>query len=789
MCAQLSDLFPHLDKKRTDETPSLRNTLDTYLFHWPLFIIGIILAISCAFFYLQFITPVYELKATILIKDKSKAPQEKSTLQELDITNSPKLAESEIEVLKSRALIDQVVSDLELWVDYQQADGLKKVSLYKINPVAFKLLDSVGLLTRQTFIVKIKDEHSFYLKKTDGSLKEFSFNSALKNDFGIWKLQPTKNIKGFIGKEITIILNDPDEVAQAYQKNIDAILINKVAPAIGLTLNDNVAQRGKDVLDDLMISYNKNNLSEKNQATQNTLDFIDKRIVSIAGELNNSEKELEAYRSSKGVTSISLQSQAYLDNMRDNDKQLNEVNVQLNIIDYIEKNLNSSQNIQNASASLGQNYPTLNSLIEKLSLLQLQRDKMLATTPENNPIFEPVNRQIKGAKNDIRESIQNIKISLLATKEKLQLVSSKVESSIHNLPGQERELIDKTRQKDIKSNLYTYLLQKREEIAMSYASTLPDAEIVDRAYTSDFTSKKTFTCGIAFLLGLILPAGFIYARNILNGKITTRREIEEGTDVLVFSELAYAKSPSKLVINDKNDIILSEEFKSLRTDLNFLRENKDDCMVVLLTSSISGEGKSFISSNLGLALAISGKKTIILELDLRKPQILGFLNSSSTHPGISDYLTDNASKEVIIQNSNIHPKLDVISSGSLPDDPSELLELVGVDSLIHWLKSRYDCIIIDSPPVNLVTDAKLLARLADFTLYVIRQGYTYKSLLPYIKVLIQEQKLPKIKLIFNAIEKGKYGYGYYYGNKYYNAMGKTQGRFGDNIFYNFSKRF
>ena len=789
MSATLSELFPHLTAKEKDDSISLRSIISKYLYHWPLFLSGLLLAALLIYVYMQIANPVYEVKSTILIKDKMKTSEDKSTLQELDINPAPKLAESEMEVLKSRELINKVVKELQLWVIYQEKDGLRKGSLYKKSPVVFRLLDSTGTLSGQTFNIKIKDENSYYLRKSDGSLREIHFTGVLTNSFGSWKLEPTINLKKFIGKEFSITLNDPIAVAQEYQKGIEAVLINKNSPAIGLTVKDNVPQRGKDVLNDLMVNYNKNSIAEKNRVTQATLEFINKRIDSIAGELNTSEKALENYRSSKGVTNISLQSQAYLDNIRDNDKQLNEVNVRLNVIDNIEKSLSSSQNIQNASASLGENYPALNALLDKLSQVQLQRNKLLASVPENNPIYEPLDKQIKGAKADIKEIIQNIKTSLLAAKEKLQSFNSKFESSIHDIPGQERQLIDKTRQKTIKETLYTYLLQKREELSMSYASTLSDAQIVDYAYVDASSSKKSIIGSIALVFGFILPAGFVYLRGTLNNRVITRKEIEAATGAALFGELSHANSSSKLIINEKNDIVVSEEFKALRTNLYFLKDKQNSGMVVLLTSSISNEGKSFISSNLGLALAASNKKTILLEMDLRKPQLMKFLNLRSSYPGISDYLEDRASMEEIIQNSEAHPNLDIISCGPLPEEPSELLEQEKIDVLVSWLKSKYDFIIIDSPPVNLVTDAKILARTADCTLYVIRQAYTFKSLLPFIGSVVQEQKLPRIKFIFNSVEKGRYGYGEYYGNKYYRAIEQKRGFQPRMHFRNFLRRF
>ncbi|HVW15535.1 MAG TPA: polysaccharide biosynthesis tyrosine autokinase [Mucilaginibacter sp.] len=772
MCAQLSDLFPLITEKKKDGSPTFREGLNPYFYHWPLFVLFMLIAVSGAFIYTKISSStVYEIKATLLVKDRTKTQDNKSTLDELDVMDPPKLAESELEILKSRNIIDHVVSDLQLWVTYQKKDGLGKTDLYKRSPILFRLLDSTGTLQGHRFVIKIKDLKSFYLKKSDGTLRQFSFNDVFINDWGKWKLQPTNYLEADTGSEITISLSDPNKVARKYQKDLDAVLLNKLAPAIGLTLQDNVQQRGKDIINDVIANYKAYSITERNLNARNTLDFIDKRIGSIADELNHSESDLEKYRSSKSLTDISSQTKAYLDNVRDNGAKLNEVNVQLNVMDGIERNINSSQNMLNVSASLGQRYPALNTLIENLSKLQLQRDKILATTPERNPIFEPIDRQIRSTKNDIRESIENIKTSLLDARSKLENINSDVESSIKDLPGQERELLDKTRQKTIKETLYTYLLKKKEEISMSYASTLTNAQVVDYAYVATITSQKPMIFAVAFIFGLVLPAGLISVRNKLNNRVITAKEIEDNTSLHILGELSYVKSSSPLVILDKNNVALNEEFRTLRTNLNILVNNKPGSLVVLVTSSISNEGKSFVSGNLGHILAAAGKKTIVLEFDLRRPKIAGMFGVDA-QVGLTEYLNGTVPVKKIIQKSGVNPNLDIIGCGQIPEYPAELLALDKVDELFIWLRENYGYIIVDSPPVNLVSDAKALSRLSDVTLYLIRQAFTYKSLLPFIKSLNAEKQFQNMQIVFNGVIKERYGYGYNYDNEYYRAINK-----------------
>jgi tyrosine-protein kinase Etk/Wzc len=790
MCAKISDILTLLTDKEKDNSPSFRDNLNRQLYHWPLFLIGIIFCLSGAYLYVQRSVPIYAIKATIIIKDQTKDPEgaKKEDLQEIDLSNSSKLAENEIEVLKSWNLISQVVDNLQLWLTYQLKNNLKVEDLYKRSPVKFKLLQKTDSIHGQSLTIIVKDNNSFFIKQSDANLTEFPFNKTLKNNFGIWKLEPTENLLKYTGSEIKIILNDQNKIAENYQKAIEANLPNKLAPAIELTLNDEVELRGKDILNNLINLYNITTANEKNLITQRTLDFIDKRISDLAGELNHSESAVEGYRSTNGLTNISSQSQVYLQNVQTNDNKLNEVNVQLNVIENIERYINSTQDTQNVPSTLGITDAALNSSIGNLSSLQLKREQLLSTTPVGNPMFETIDRQIRALKRSIKENVQNIKSSLLASKDKLQSFNSKFESSIRNIPVQERGLIDKTRQQTIKENLYVYLLQKREEVSLNYASIISDARIVDHAYTvSSRSSQKSLVYGIAMLLGLILPSGFIYVRNSINDRVTTAKEVEEATGMTVFGELSDSNSASPTTIHKKGDIAAGEDFRALRTNLHFLHGKLEKGYAILVTSSISKEGKSFVSSNLGVVLAISGKKTIILEMDLRKPKISKTFKLPSAHPGISDYLIDNLPIDAIVQNSGVQVNLDILGCGHLPSDPSELLELESLDYLIEQLRLRYDYIIIDTPPINLVTDAKIVSRVSDLIFYVTRQGYTYKSLLVFIRSLSKDPCFLNMKILFNGVEKGKYGYNY--GDYYYRKIAGGRKASVKTVFKSVFKRF
>ncbi|MCQ6956322.1 GumC family protein [Mucilaginibacter aquariorum] len=745
----------------------IRTVLAKYIYHWPIFLLGLILALSAAYIYVKSVNPVYKIGATILVKDEKKVPQEKTALQELDQSSAPKNAETEIQILKSSELVSRVVTDLSLWVNYKSGDSWRMAKdIYKTSPVKFLALQELDLKTEQAFEILIKDQGSYQVTAGDGNSRTFKFNEVVNNDFGKWMLKPTEFTKGYVGKKIKVVVKDASKVTNEYVKALDIHLLDKATPTIGIFLDDEVPERGKLIVNYLIKSYNEVTSSEEKRSTESTLRFINDRLASLTGELNSAEDEVEGYRSSQGLTDINSQSKVYLENVQANDNKLNEVNVQLNIIDGIERYVNSTSNNENPPATVGISDPALNSLIDKVAQLQLKRSALLATTPIGNPVFEPLERQINTTKIAIKQNIGSIKSSLLAAKRELQSFNNKFESSIRNIPGQERQFIGKKRQQSIKENLYVYLLQKKEEVSLSYASTLADARIVDKANVEDTVwPKMSLILAIALLAGFGLPFLLIFFRSALKNKVVDRNQIQSAVGIKVLSE--FSKHDEDTSIFTNNNHIIGEQFKYLRTNLHYLHENKKGRgRVTLLTSSVSNEGKSFISSNLAVSLANTGRRTVILEMDLRRPKISSIFNLDKKHQGISEYLASDMSVNDIVQATNIE-NLFVLSSGDIPPNPSELLEKDRLEQLLDALRETFDDIIIDSPPVHLVTDAIIISRVTDVSLYIIRQGETSRSELSFIREIYEDEKLPKMNVIFNGVTAGKYGYGYSYDTSYY----------------------
>jgi capsular exopolysaccharide synthesis family protein len=731
----------------------LSNVLKGYLTNWKVYVICVVVLMSAAAAYVVMTIPTYEINASIIVKDEKKGPIEKATLEELYQVNSPKISENEIEILKSKYLMDQVIDELSLWKSITVKKGFFYKPVYKDAPVDIQYLERFSDYEGVVLEVKIKDEKSFLLKNKDGEFDEFPFGTVLHNETGEFKIVPTSYVKSNLGSTLKISVPNPDKLTKDFRARFEASLVNKQSPVIGLIFKDNIPARGKDVLNKILDLYNNSSLKEKAKTTQSTLNFIDERLSSLTDELNTSEKEVEGFRSSRGLTDINAESKMYLENVQANDSKLNEVNIKLNIVDEIERYINSPINSQNPPASLGISDASLSSSIEQLFQLNLQREKLLATTPETNPVFDGIDRQISTTKAAVKQNIKNIKSSLLAAKEKLVAYNSKIESSIKNIPSQERQYVSIKRQQSIKENLYLYLLQKKEEISLSYASTVSDAKVIDRAYVNSVVwPKKMVLLAAAFIFAIIIASTISFYRNYYNREITSVAEIESELPISIAGELKYEKLKHPLIIKTGGSFVLGEQFRALRANLKYLNNDMGTNRVILVTSSVSNEGKSFVASNLALSLAAAGRKVALIDLDLRKSRISQIFEATVSK-GISDYLANPGTsfREMVMQDET-YPNLDIIGNVNNPPNPSELLVGSGLERLIDEMRTEYDDIILDTPPVQIVADSLILSRLADFSLYVLRPGVSKKSDFKFVRTLYKQEKLGKLSLVVNGLK-------------------------------------
>lgn len=774
MCAQKSTAQQQLKRPQPDDEFNLREILVKYLHYWPVFLLFTIITMIGAYAFHMVTKPVYDIKATLLLQDEAQANDIKSSLQSMGIAGTSKSFANDVEVMQSRRLISTVVNDLKLWVSYQVVENHLKRDIYGDDcPIDFTLVRASSKPNPKITIV-IKNAYSFTMKTADdadGESSEYSYNTEVNTKEGTWKITPKANINKYIGSTFIIQYTDPQKAVTAVQANIEIALKDKLeSSAVEIAYKDQVPRRGQDLVNHLITQYNNLQVNDKNARTKVKLDFIDRRLDSLAVELNYAEKQVEQYRSAHGITDIQTQSQSYMQSAQNNDAKLADVNVQLRVINDIENYINAPNVTDKAVPStIGINDPNLVTLVQSYIDQQRERSRLIATTPEKNPAFDPINKQLATTRGAIRENINNIKSSLQVTRSELLTYGSKYKSSIQSIPGEDRELAALKRLQVSKEALYNLLLQKREEAALDYASTLSNAQTVDLAYViQPKPAKAIIPFAAALVLGLLIPAILIYIRDVIKNKITNRRSIEKGLPIPISGELEEAELVTPIATdfeNEKVSFMLVEQFRSLRTQLHYLHNSEAKGRVTLIASSIAGEGKSFVASNLGVALATSGKRTIILELNLYKPVMAQIFNLPESHPGMSNYLNWESLKEEVIQNTVTYRNLDVITSGQFIPNFSELLDRKRIEILLDWLREHYDHIIIDSSPLQVIGDANIVARLCDITLYVVRKNFTSKSVLPYINNLCIERQLPNMSVVFNSVDSVKDTYKDYFNNK------------------------
>ena len=750
-------------QEEEEEAINLKEVAFKYIIHWKWFVLSLLLALAFAYTYLRYQTALYEIKSSILVKDEKKGMGQDDMLKQLDIFSSSKVVDNEIEILKSYTLMEKVVQDLDLNIIYFKKGRVHDVELYEKSPVKVKLIKPGEFTTKEPLELEITGTNTIQLNGVDVPL-----NKVTATPYGIMQITLTGISPEM--KEVKLVITPVNEMAEGILKELEVEASSKMSSVLNMTMKNSIPQKGKDILNDLISAYSQAALDDKNKVAANTLVFIEERLKLISGELTTVEKNVEDYKSKEGITDISVESQLFLQSVKDNDIQLNLVKVQQSILGGIEEYVKNKENKPGTvPATLGVSDPTLLSLIQGLSEMEMQREKQVRLVKADNPLVLAMDDQIKSLKSKIYENVQSLKQNLNLSALQLESQNLRLEGMIKTIPGKERALVDISREQAIKNALFTYLLQKREETALSFASAVSDIRIVDaaRASTSPVTPRRSIYI-LFSLLGLAIPFATIYILDVLNDKIKRRKDIEKATQTPILGEICWTEHNKVLVIDNESRSAFAEQIRGLRTNLSFLSIGKD-VQAILFTSSMSGEGKSFISLNLGASLAMTGKKTIILEFDMRKPK-LGAALSLKVEKGLSNYLIGRAELDEIIVPVPNQENFYIIPCGNVPPNPVELLVNGRLEGLISELRKRFDHIIIDAPPIGLVTDAQILEKQVDATLFVLRHDFTSLDKLKIVDALYRDAKFKNLNLIFNGIKTtGKYGYGYGYGYGYYHS--------------------
>ncbi len=761
------------EKKRDD----LGQVIYKYMPYWPLFLILFLVAGGSAWLYMKVTTPKYETTARLLINDEMKGVEAKG-LQQLDLLSSNKTIENETEVIHSNTLMNQVVAHLHLYATMYEGQRFRNLNAYSTAPVSIIAQD----------ITKIKPTKEVYytFNKATGKInvfgKQLPLNQWINTPYSVIKFIPNPNYshEPQEGSKLFFTLSDPKMVADHIGSSLQVNTSSKQSSIINLSYQDEVPKRAESILNDVLQTYTSNTVEDKNQLARNTLSFLQNRITDVEADLAGIEKKLQQYKSRQGAVDISKQGELYLTNVSENDQKQSEVNTQLAALDQVERYVRSKDNEGAVvPSSIGVTDPTLSTLANNLYESEIQYEQMKKTYGENNPLTTSISDRIEKIRPSILENIQSQRSNLLASRKNIASTNGGYSAALQSLPQKEKDLIDISREQQIKSDVYNFLLQKKEETALSNASNVADSKIIDRAQSSDdpVSPNKKIVYLTAFLVALFAGVGVIFGKETLNRKILFRQDIEQYTERPILGEIVAQPSNDPAMIGYDKRTFIAEQFRMLRMTLGYAGINADNKRV-LVTSSISGEGKSFVAANLALSLAVAGKKVVLVDMDLNNPSLSEKLNIKS-ESGVSDFLRGTKTPEEIILKTELNENLFFISTGFLPDNPSELILNGKIDELLSYLDAHYDTIIIDSAPVVPVTDAYILSPYCDATLYVVRHNYTPKTFIERIDANNKMQQLKNVAIVFNGVKsrgfRNKYyGYGYGYGYNYRSKNGSKK---------------
>ena len=768
-----------------EEEFSIQKEIQKYVIHWKWFLISIFVFLMLGIVYLKKTVPVYQVTSTILIKDNSEGRglSELAAFEDLaGLSGGNNDVDDEVDIIKSKTIISKVVKDLQLNVNQFTKVGLRTIDLYGTSPldVAFKFIEKSTSNNNESgpFGVEIISANKFkFIDEGLGTEKEYLYGATIATPYGEFNIDKSdffiENWNN--NNSITVINLDIEDIeitALNYQKDITVQAKSKRSSLLDISLNSSNTYKSSKFINTLVNQYNKEAIEDKNLVSKNTIAFVEKRLDRISKELNVVETNKTKFKQGNKLTDIEAEAQLFIDQVGDSQKSLleNETQLDLNqsISDYLAR---KSQEFSLIPANIGINNISISQSIGAYNDLILERKRLLEGSTELNPIVKDLTSNIKSLKANLIQALQNQKNNLLVIQKELYKQQSKIDRRMSAIPSIEKDFRVIERQQQIKENLYLFLLKKREEVSISMAVTTPPAKVIDRAYRSRFpvAPKRKIILLAALLLGLLLPFASIYAKDLLNTKVNEKSDLEKVLkDVPVLVEIGRVKRGASDILSINDRSVLGESFRILRTNLNYLaktKKRKGKSIRVFITSTVKGEGKTFISFNTVLALADTKKKILVVGADIRNPQLHRYLKNNRNQKGLSEFLYDDSLtyKDVITTIKFNDHSIDYVTSGRIPPNPSELLMNGRLEELLVEVDEHYDYVIVDTAPTMLVTDTQIICESADITMYVARAGYTEKQVLSFAKELNKDGKIKNMALVLNDVKEDKIGYGYSYG--------------------------
>lgn len=764
---------------KVSEDININEIVKPYTSKWLWFLISVLFFVILSYLYIKISTPIYEIRSTVLIKDAKKSPGgSMASLSDLAGfgTMSTNSIENEIEVFKSKKLMEGVVENLGLQINLFSVKDFKRTDLYGENaPILIKVINEKEYLDpiKEPVDIKISGDKIELSSDELSKIIVTTYNKTISLPYA--NIIIVKNPKADIKKikklgDLKFSYSSLDGAVTNYQKSITVELVDKDATVIGLKGREGNKDKGRDLLNGLVVGYNNDAIQDKNSESKKTKDFIDGRIDIIANELGDVESRKENYKIANNITDIQTETSLNLSKAAAGRQRLIETETQIGLSNDLIAYMNKTGSNQTLPSSVGLSNPTASANINAYNQLVLERNNLLEGATPQNPMVVDLTKQINNLRTSVMDGLLKYRSSLQISLNDILSEENRIAGKISKVPAQEKMFRSIERQQTIKENLYLLLLEKREETAINLAMTAPKARILDAAYASDkpVSPKSMILMGGALLFGLLVPFGIIYLKELFNNKINSKHDLEKLTTTSILGEIPRIHKRQNDIVETNDLSPLAESFRILITNMNFmLPKNSSDAKVILVTSSVKGEGKTFVSVNLALTTANPSVKVIIIGSDVRNPQLQRYNTARKGLTGLSEFLHDKTLKvQDVVHTSSFNPHCDVIYSGSIPPNPTDLFTNGRYEELVDQLKVQYDYIILDSAPLMLVTDTFLISNLADATVYVTRSEYTENPLIDFANHQITNKKIKNVGFVINDVRKSNLGYGNKYGYGY-----------------------
>lgn len=750
-----------------------------YLHYLPWLLLSLLLILSLAWVKLRYSTPIYGVSGKLLVKKSKTVGSGGDKFDDIFMSSgsSSNNLNDEIELIKSRAIAARVVHMLDLQIRYFNKGKIRTSSLHKDDlPFSLHLIQVNDSLKSNSFKIVINEDR-FFLGESPTA---HYYGESVKTAFGSFILHRKNNVRlsDFTSNAFTISWSPLEQAADALSNSLKVEQAASLANVLNFSFETDNTKSGRNIVNTYMQEYISASLEDRKQTAISTLSFIDDQLDTVKFDLAGVEKNLLHYKQKFNVVDPDVQSKIFFDRASDADRVITEQSVKLKIADQLYNYLNDKRKPFNlVPGTLGIEEPALGEQIAEYNKLQQQRVAALKTMPAANPIIVSLEAGIEKLRTDMLENLANIRNAFKLSLDELNKKYSTANSEISSMPLKERQLQEVTRQQKIMQELYSFLLQKKLETAISSASTISNIKVLDPAKVtgSPIAPNRKSVYMLALFLGLFAPVAVFALIEYLNDKVRSKSDVQRLTETPIIGEIGHADNATSLVVKENDRGYVAEQFRIIRSNLQYILP-KDEKPVVLVTSSFSGEGKSFVSTNLAAVLALSGKKTVILEMDIRKPKIMKGLGMEE-RKGITNYIIGNAElKDIVVKVPNT-ANLYVIPCGPVPPNPAEILLEEKVKDFFAELKKDFDAIIIDSAPVGLVSDAASLSGFANGSVYIVRHNYTLKKQIELVDSIYKQKKLPKLSIAINDINtRSKYGSYYGYGYGYGYGLGSWQKR-------------